>query len=139
MYRRAYSHRRRNLNSAVSVRHIDQELNEKAKQRFRNESLSWATDEEAEAVFWVCEHLGISWEDANDTTWFVYDNCKTAADFARAYFLDGQYVHYFGYDSDLAYPKLLECFDWNKVADFLKGHLIPEQVPGTDIMVGWWY
>lgn len=147
MRRRCYNSRRpvnssrerKALNSAVSVRHVGQEMDEKVKQRFRNESLAWATDEEAEAVFWVCEHLGISWEDANDTTWFVYDNCKTAADFARAYFLDGQYAHYFGYDSDLAYPELLECFDWNKVADFLNDHLIPEQIPGTDIMVGWWY
>lgn len=130
---------RKALNSAVSVRHIDQEMNEKAKQRFRNDSLSWATDEEAEAVFWVCEALDISWEDANDTTWFVYDNCKTNADFARAYFLDGNYAHYFGYDNELAYPEILECFDWNKVADFLKDHIIPEQIPGTDIMVGWWY
>lgn len=146
MRRRCYNSRRpvnssrrcKALNSAVSVRHIGQEMDEKAKQRFRNESLAWATDEEAEAVFWVCEHLDISWEDANETVWFVYDNCKTPADFARAYFMDGQFNHYVdGYeDTD---PKLVACFDWDKVADYLSDHLIPEPIPGTDVMVGWWY
>ena len=129
--------RRRRLNSAVApVRRYTGNAVDKEWEIFRNDMLSWADDEEAEAVRQACDDLGISYRDANETVWFVYFDCPNKTEFIRRYFTEQGYQTYMDFVEPEDKDAIMALFDWNKVAKWQDGFDF-YTLPGTNTMVGW--
>jgi hypothetical protein len=130
--------RHRRLNSAIApVRRYNGSAVDKEWETFRNDMISWANDEEAEAIRQACDANDISYREANTTVWFVYDNCPSKAEFARRFWLEQDgYAIFIEFIEQEYRDELLNCFDWNKLARFLD-NIETYTIPGTDTMVGW--